>query len=476
MANDLKALRDIISSSVDRILDVCTATGKDFPSLDEPIKASEFSPDGIRNHPHIADNISLIVAAAFQLIATVQPPASTLATSAFRFTLPVALGIVEAANVAEIIRPAGPKGMHVKDIASKSRMDPKRLARVLRFLATNHWFREVAPDVFAHNLLSSLLDTGKEITENFAATKHQDSSGLAALVGFGADEAIKSSVCMKDVLTNPDTAFSEEVNETGFQKFFGTNLSYWEYCETPEGQHRRERFSVAMSGSEKLQPPGAILSGLDWSTVPKGGLVVDVGGSMGNTSMEIARAFPEWNVVVEDAPGVISKAKHHWEANLPSHVISGKVHFIGCNFFDAQPVLPGIPDVFLLRQIVHDWSDKYVTKLLRRLRDAAGPSTKLVIVDSIIDYACDTGKYPLDDGPKAPAPLLSNMGGASLLPYCVDLVIMGCINSGERTIDGHNRVIEAGGWKLVDVQKNLGNKIWWPTLVAVPAYESRSHL
>ena len=39
-------------------------------------------------------------------------------------------------------------------------------ARILRFLATNHWFTEVAPDVFANNLLSSLLDTGKEITSN----------------------------------------------------------------------------------------------------------------------------------------------------------------------------------------------------------------------------------------------------------------------------------------------------------------------
>ncbi|KAI5119658.1 hypothetical protein M0805_007749 [Coniferiporia weirii] len=469
MASDLKALRDIISSSVDKIIDVCASTGKDFPSLDQPIQFSEFTPDGIRNHPQVADSIGLIVAAAFQLIATVQPPAGTLTTSAFGFSLPVALGIAEAANVAEIIGSAS-KGMHVKDIASKSGMDPKKLARVLRFLATNHWFREIAPDVFATNLLSSLLDTGKEITENFTATKHQDSPGLAAIVGYGADECIKSNVYMKEILTNPETAFSEEVNETGFQKFFNTKISQWDYYETPEGKYRRERFAVAMSGTKKLQPPEAILSGFDWSTVPKGGLVVDVGGSTGHVSLEIAKAFPELNIVVEDAPGVISKAKGYWEANLPSHISAGKVHFIGGDFFDVQPTLPSTPDVFLLRQIVHDWSDKYVIKLFRRLRDAAGPSTKLVIVDSIIDYACNApSKYPLDNGLKPPAPLLPNMGGANLLPYTVDLVVMSCINSGERTIDGHNSVIEAGGWKLVEVRKNPGSKIWWPTLIAVPA-------
>ncbi|THH02048.1 hypothetical protein EW145_g6813 [Phellinidium pouzarii] len=147
-----------------------------------------------------------------------------------------------------------------------------------------------------------------------------------------------------------------------------------------------------------------------------------------------------------------------------------KVDFIGLSFFDPQPSLPSPPDVFLLRQIVHDWSDKYVIKLFRRLRDVAGPSTKLVIVDSIIGYACDApSTYSLDEGPKPPAPLLSNMGGANLLPYTVDLAILSCINSGERTIDGHNKVIEAGGWKLVEVRKNPISKIWWPTLVAVPA-------
>lgn len=34
-------------------------------------------------------------------------------------------------------------------------------ARILRLLATNYIFKEVAPDVFANNLISSCLDTGK---------------------------------------------------------------------------------------------------------------------------------------------------------------------------------------------------------------------------------------------------------------------------------------------------------------------------
>ncbi|KAH8111798.1 S-adenosyl-L-methionine-dependent methyltransferase [Phellopilus nigrolimitatus] len=451
MASDLKALRDIISSSIDKIVGVCLS--------------------GIRNHPEVADSIGLIVAAAaFQLIATVQPPATTLTESASRFTLSSTLGIVEATNVAEIIRPAGSKGMHVKEIASKNGLDPKKLARILRYLATNHWFQEVTPDVFSHNLLSSLLDTGKEITNNFSEIKHKHSPGFAAIVGYGADERMKASVYMQDVLTDPETAFSGEVIHAGFQKGAGTTLSQWDYYGTPEGRYRGERFAVAMSGANKLHPPEAILSEFDWSTIPKGGLIVDVGGGTGHVALEIAKVFPELHVAIEDTAGVLEKAKEYWQTKLPFHISTGKVYFVETDFFEAQPTLPGTPDIFLLRMIVHDWSNKYVIKLLRRLRDVAGPSTKLIIVDSIVGYACDVPKkYLSDETLKPPAPLLPNMGGVNLLSYSVDMVIMNSLNSQERTIDGHTSVMEAAGWKLVKVHKNQGSKIWWPSLIAVPA-------
>ena len=100
---------------------------------------------------------------------------------------------------------------------------------------------------------------------------------------------------------------------------------------------------------------------------------------------------------------------------------------IGCDFFDTQPKLPTTPDVFLLRTIVHDWSDKYSIKLLSNLRAAAGPNTKLVLIDSIINYACEapseTTLLGKGNEPKVPAPLLPNLGGANLLAYEVDVVV-----------------------------------------------------
>ena len=39
------------------------------------------------------------------------------------------------------------------------------LARILRTLATHHIFREVAPDYFKTNMISSVLDTGKNVAD-----------------------------------------------------------------------------------------------------------------------------------------------------------------------------------------------------------------------------------------------------------------------------------------------------------------------
>lgn len=41
-------------------------------------------------------------------------------------------------------------------------------ARILRLLATNYVFTEVSPDIFTHNRISSVLDTGKSVEELLA--------------------------------------------------------------------------------------------------------------------------------------------------------------------------------------------------------------------------------------------------------------------------------------------------------------------
>ena len=67
-------------------------------------------------------------------------------------------------------------------------------------------------------------------------------------------------------------------------------------------------------------------------------------------------------------------------------------------------------------------------KLLKNLREVAGPNTKLVIIDNIIETSCE-GPMSLNvtngknKTPIAPYPLLPNMGVANVLSYMTDLVV-----------------------------------------------------
>lgn len=78
---------------------------------------------------------------------------------------------------------------------------------------------------------------------------------------------------------------------------------------------------------------------------------------------------------------------------------------------------------------MHDWSDAYATKILTELRKVAQPDTQLVIIDTIVAYACHDPTY--DDNESipgaackdAPAPLLANFGAANELSYSIDMAV-----------------------------------------------------
>ena len=42
-------------------------------------------------------------------------------------------------------------------------------ARLMRYLATHHVYKELQPDVFTNNRISSMLDTGKSVEELFSS-------------------------------------------------------------------------------------------------------------------------------------------------------------------------------------------------------------------------------------------------------------------------------------------------------------------
>ena len=98
----------------------------------------------------------------------------------------------------------------------------------------------------------------------------------------------------------------------------------------------------------------------------------------------------------------------------------------GTDFFAEQPVTNA--SVFFMRMILHDWSDAKCVQILKRLRAAAQPNTRLLIIDMLVSYAVSSGTQTNDSADTVipPVPLLNNGGHAGVLPLYSDAMVCCC--------------------------------------------------
>ncbi|KAJ7815989.1 O-methyltransferase [Mycena olivaceomarginata] len=399
--SSLRQLSNIIAQAVTYIEAEYAKASAPLPSLDESFDPTTPA-EAVGMKPAAFAASSMIIAAAAQITATVSNPA---------------LAIINNSSV----------GIHVQEIAKRSRTDPDKLARVLRLLATHHIFGEITPDVF-HEQQDLVRNRQMEAVRSplrKAAEKFTGTSGLGEFLEHLTDEGFKSSAYMTDALLDPATASSQEPTVTPFSRTFSTDAPLFAWYESPENKDRLARFGIGQARTTKLYPPDAILLGFEWDQLPM-------------------LTMPSLNIVIQNRAPVIEQSKAYGAEHFKSHV---------------DPVwlnskLIKNADVFLLRQIVHDWPDGAVIKILAQLRAAATPTTKLIIVDQIIPYATTSDAVNSILGtarPAPPAPLLSNMGAASAVPYWADMTMYALVNGRERTMGGFVDICGQAGWKIVQV-------------------------
>ena len=185
-----------------------------------------------------------------------------------------------------------------------------------------------------------------------------------------------------------------------------------------------------------------------------------------------------------------SSSKVNVPVNLSYHLMRRRVAH---DFFSPQPQTNA--SIFFLKEVLHDWSDKYSSKILKQLRDAATPSTKLVILEMIMRHAChdDTeGNTPgitSSVSIKAPNPLLPNWGAVNDIIYILDMVVRfflvshfplcGCsmlkrqmltmFNSQERTIRQFDQLFRSAGWKITEIRRRPRIDVHFlSSIIAVP--------
>ncbi|VDB83099.1 unnamed protein product [Peniophora sp. CBMAI 1063] len=449
--SELRKLSNIINDAVDHIEHTLSARSVDFPSLNSTYTEED---EEIRATPAIADAITAIVAASEQLAMVTRSPSLTILDISFKFHLCAALRVALEADVAEFLREHGPSS--VETIAKHKAVDPLKLGRILRNLATNHIFREVSPDVFVNNRLSSTLDSGCSCDQLL-----KDPSAklvrFPAIVSFMLDSSFKGSAYLADVLLDPATSHSTSPNNAAFSKAFNYDGPFWDLLELPGSERQRERFGAAMHGIAALAHPDSILEVFDWASLPIGSLVVDIGGGIGTQMVILARKFDGLRLLVQEREAVCADASKYVMQEFPSAVQESRLRVQAHDFFEPQPVEDAA--VFYLRHVCHDWPDSLAVKILRRLREAARPDTKLILHDSIMQHTCVEGRDGSgikDLPPTAPEPLLANWGRANSEMYNMDMQMMAVYHAQERTSTQFRALLAQSGWEVAQV--NYGSR------------------
>jgi len=279
-------------------------------------------------------------------------------------------------------------------------------------------------------------------------------SGITALIGVCTDEISKSGAYLSDYMTDPSECKSIDVTHTPFHMAFKPDGDLFTWYQEPSNATRWARFNAAMRGSLNASPMN-ILSAFNWKSVTDG-VVVDVGGGIGSSSLLLAKKYPHLRIVVQDTEGVIKDGYTFWEREYPESLADGRVQLQTHDFFKPQPVKNAA--AFFLRFVLHDWPAEKAKSILKALRPSATPNTKLIVLDQILPHAVP-GLEENNPGDKIsipPVPLLPNWGAVNVSCYMTDIHMMLCLNGQERTLGEWIAVTEGTGWLLEDIKRVKG--------------------
>lgn len=159
---------------------------------------------------------------------------------------------------------------------------------------------------------------------------------------------------------------------SGHRRAFGNSV--WEHF----AEHAEEgaRFGEAMRELTAIDL-GALARAYPW---PREGTICDVAGGIGTLLAAILERRPQAQGVLVDAPEVLAEA----EPFLRSRGLQARVRRSAGDLFGAIDI--DVPaDVYVLKWILHDWSDEACVAILRKVRAAMPPGARLVAIDQHLE-------------------------------------------------------------------------------------------
>jgi hypothetical protein len=229
----------------------------------------------------------------------------------------------------------------LEELSVRTKIDTTQLGRLINFLVSQGVLEMLADGAIAHTPRSRSLRSFRP------ATMVQR---MALQSGLHLGEAIRTG-------------------RTAFESCFGKPVFEY-FTENPEqAAFFGERMSQITAQHEPL-----LLGQLRF---PPFRLAVDIGGSHGTLLSGLLARYPEARGIVFDLPDVTEQAAQRLRA-APE---GDRIDAVGGDFFQS---VPAGGDLYLVKQILHNWSDGECIEILKSVREAINPDGRLVIIDRLL--------------------------------------------------------------------------------------------
>ncbi len=277
------------------------------------------------------------------------------------------------------------------------------LYRMLRFTASYGVFRETGHREFDHTRLSAALRSDAEGSFR-AATRmfHRIFAGWD-----GLHHAVQTG-------------------EPSFQEVYGQPL--FDYVGThPELAPIFDAGMTAFHGYET----DAMLEAYDFSEIET---LADIGGGNGSLLAAVLRRYPRLRGVLYDLGHVVGRTR---EA-MQTLGLEKRCSVIEGNFFES---VPEGADAYLMRHVIHDWTDEQSVRILSNCRKVIPPHGRVLLVEFSVPSANEAS-----------------------LGKDADMIMLAFPGGSERTEEEYRALFERSGFRLSKVT---------PTRSAVCVIEGR---
>jgi hypothetical protein len=252
---------------------------------------------------------------------------------------------VAALSIAEHLR-NGPRT--ADEIAKAESADPDAVFRLMRVcVALDVLTFDPATGCFAG---TGLLDTlRKDAPQSLWAMAQVQAAPGHWKLWAEAPEVVRSGRCQADV-----------VHGMPLFEYFGTQ---------PEEARIFSRAMTDLTGP--IAPEAAAV--IDASDVRR---VIDVGGADGTFCYDVLERNPAVEGVVLEMPHVVE----HALAERERRGLTDRATVEAGDFFEAVPA----GDLYLLKFVMHDWTDELCVRILGNCRAAMNPGGRVCIVDMVV--------------------------------------------------------------------------------------------